>query len=223
MKHTKLIAIATLFLLGVSAATAQSLGDYAREARKNKTETSSASHHYDNDNLPTGQALSVVGPPPASDDKAAPATDTASAAPAAKAPAVDPAAAAAERQKASDELKSKIDKQKERIDWLSHELDLEQREYRLRAAAMYADQGNRLRNSAQWEKDEVQYRSDFAGKQKALDTARQQLDELQEQARKAGVQENDRDKSKSKDGDNGRDKDNNKDKDNSSKDKDKDE
>ena len=119
-------------------------------------------------------------------------------------------------------MKSKIDKQKERIDWLSHELDLEQREYRLRAAAMYADQGNRLRNSAQWEKDEVQYRSDFAGKQKALDTARQQLDELQEQARKAGVQENDRDKSKSKDGDNGRDKDNNKDKDNSSKDKDKD-
>ncbi len=208
MKHTKLMAIATLVLLGVSAATAQALGDYAREARKNKTETSSASHHYDNDNLPTGEALSVVGPPPGSDDKAAPA---------AKAPAVDPAAAGAERQKASDELKSKIDKQKEKIDWLSHDLDLEQREYRLRAAAMYADQGNRLRNSAQWEKDEVQYRSDFDSKQKALDSARQQLDELQEQARKAGVKENDRDKSNSKDGDNGKDNS----KENTNKDKDK--
>jgi len=201
MKTTKLMALGTLFLLGVSAATAQSLGDYAREARKNKTDTSSPSHHYDNDNMPTGQALSVVGPPPASDDKAAPATDNAAAS------AVDPAAAA-ERQKASDELKRKIDKQKEKIDGLSHDLDLEQREYRLRAAAMYGDAGNRLRNSAQWEKDEAQYKSDFEGKQKALDSARQQLDELQEQARKTGMRENDqgKDNSKDKDQDKGSDK-----------------
>ncbi len=220
MKHTKLLAIGTLLLLGVSAAPAQSLGDYAREARKNKTETSSASHHYDNDNLPTGQPLSVVGPPPASDDKAAPATEAASSAPAAKTPAVDPAAAA-ERLKASDELKRKIDKQKEKIDWLSHDLDLEQREYRLRAAAMYGDAGNRLRNSAQWEKDEAQYKSDFQGKQKALDTARQELDQLQEQARKAGMTENDRDKDKGRDRDNDKDTSKDKDKDNNDKDKDK--
>jgi len=204
MKHTNLMTIGTLLLLGVSGAAAQSLGDYAREARKNKTETTSATHHYDNDNLPTGQALSVVGPPAASDDKTAPAPDPANAAPAVKAPAVDPAAAAAEHQKASDELKGKIDKQKEKIDWLNHDLDLEQREYRLRAAAMYGDAGNRLRNSAQWEKDEAQYKSDFQTKQKALDAARQELDQLQEQARKAGVDDKDngKDNNKNKDKDN---------------------
>jgi len=62
MKHIKLMAIGILLLLGVSAASAQSLADYAREVRKNKTETSAPSHHYDNDNLPTGADLSVVGP-----------------------------------------------------------------------------------------------------------------------------------------------------------------
>src|SRR5208282_3150867 len=191
-------------LLGVSGATAQSLGDYAREARKNKTETSSASHHYDNDNLPTGEALSVVGPP-ASDDKAAQGTETSSA-PTAKAPAGDPAAAAAEMTK-------KIDKQKEKIESLSHELDLDQREYRLRAAAFYGDAGERLRSSAQWDKDDAQYKSDIESKQKAIEAARQELDELREQARKAGIQEQDKDNGKDKDNSQNNDKDTSKDKD----------
>ena len=70
MKHTKLMAIVTLLLLGVSAAAAQSLGDYARAVRKNKAETSSTARHYDNDNLPTNETLSVVGPPPGADANA---------------------------------------------------------------------------------------------------------------------------------------------------------
>src|ERR1700687_1930376 len=63
MKHTKLMAIGTLLLLGVCGAAAQSLGDYARAARKKKVEPTTATRHYDNDNLPTNEALSVVGPP----------------------------------------------------------------------------------------------------------------------------------------------------------------
>ncbi|MGD0791023.1 MAG: hypothetical protein ABR920_04560 [Terriglobales bacterium] len=186
MKHMKRVAIATLLLLGVSGAAAQSLGDYARAVRKNKPEPSSTNRHFDNDNLPAGNALSVVGPPPAGD---------ANPGDAAKA-AVDPAAAAAERQKTADEWKEKIDKQKEKIDSLNHELDLDQREYRLRAAAMYSDAGTRLRNAAQWDKDDAQYKSDIDGKQKALDAARQQLDEMQEQARKAGIVEKEKDNDK---------------------------
>ena len=65
MKHTKLMAIGTLLLLGASGAAAQSLGDYARAARKKKVEPTAATRHYDNDNLPTNETLSVVGPPPA--------------------------------------------------------------------------------------------------------------------------------------------------------------
>jgi len=74
------------------------------------------------------------------------------------------------------------------------ELDLEQREYRLRAAAYYGDAGTRLRDSGQYDKDNAQYKSDVDGRQKALDAARQEFDEMQEQARKAGIVEKEKDK-----------------------------
>jgi hypothetical protein len=194
MKNMKPIAVGTLLLLAISAAGAQSLGDYARAARKRKVEPTTTSHHYDNDNLPTGETLSVVGPPPAGDASAAQAAGNAN-----SAPATDRAAAAAERQKTADVWKQKLDDQREKINSLNHDLDLEQREYRLRAAAMYGDAGNRLRNAAQWDKEDTQYKSDVEGKQKAIDAARQELDELQEQARKAGIVEKDKDKEKDSD------------------------
>ena len=193
MKHTKLMAIGTLLLLGVSGIAAQSLGDYARAARKKKVEPTSTTRHYDNDNLPTNETLSVVGPPPTANANAGQEAGNASFAPATKAASVDPAAAAAERKKTADELTKKLDQQKQKIDSLNHELDLEQREFRLRAAAFYGDAGTRLRNSAQFDKDDAQYKSDVDGKQKALDAARQELDEMQEQARKAGIVQKDKD------------------------------
>jgi hypothetical protein len=193
MKHTKLMAIGTLLLLGVSGAAAQSLGDYARAARKKKVEPTSASRHFDNDNLPTNETLSVVGPPPPANANAGQGAVNASSTPATKAAPVDPAAATAERKQAADEWTKKLDQQKQKIDSLNHELDLEQREFRLRAAAYYGDAGTRLRNSAQFDKDDAQYKSDVDGKQKALDAARQELDEMQEQARKAGIVQKDKD------------------------------
>jgi hypothetical protein len=198
MKHMKWMAIGTLLLLGVGGAAAQSLGDYARAARKNKPAPSSTTRHFDNDNLPTTDALSVVGPPPTVDANAGQETENANSPQTKKAAALDPAAAAAERQKTADEWKKKLDKQKEKIDSLNHEVDLEQREYRLRAAAMYGDAGNRLRNAAQWDKDDAQYKSDIDGKQKALDAARQEFDEMQEQARK-GIVEKEKEKDNDKD------------------------
>ena len=74
------------------------------------------------------------------------------------------------------------------------ELDLDQREHRLRAAAFYGDAGTRLRDSGQYDKDNAQYKSDVDGRQKALDAARQEFDEMQEQARKAGIVEKEKDK-----------------------------
>jgi len=197
MNQMKYVAIGTLLFLGVSGASAQSLGDYARTVRKNKAEPSSTSRHFDNDNLPTNETLSVVGPPPAGDANAGNANSTQGT----KASASDSAAAAAERQKTADEWKKKIDQQKEKIDSLNRELDLEQREYRLRAAAMYGDAGNRLRNAAQWDKEDAQYKSDVDGKQKAIAAARQGLDEMQEQARKAGIVEKDNDNDKDRQND----------------------
>ncbi len=185
MKHMKHLAIGTLLLLGVSGAAAQSLGDYARAVRKNKPEPSSTTRHYDNDNLPTSDKLSVVGPEPAADSNTAPAANAA---------AANPAAAAAERQKTANDWKQKLDAQQQKIESLNHDLDLDQREYRLRATEIYSDAGNRLRNSAQWDKDDAHYKSDIDSKQKELDAAKQELDQIQEEARKAGIVEKEKDK-----------------------------
>jgi len=190
MKHTQLMALGILLLLGVSGTTAQSVADAAKAARKNKAETAQASRHFDNDNLPTTDGLSVVGPAPATDAKAT--SDV-------KDPSAD-SSAAADKLKAADQLQEKLAKQKAKVDGLNHDVDLDQRELRLRAAAMYADPTIRTRN-LQWDKEDTQYRSDLEAKQKALDDARQQLDEIQDEAHKAGVTPKDGDNSPDQDKD----------------------
>jgi hypothetical protein len=187
------MAIGALLLLAVSSASAQSLADVARSTRKQKAQQSPAKRQYDNDNMPKSDHLSVVGPAPAADPNAGnQATDPNGSDPSAQAaatPAPDPKAADAERQRVADEWKSKLDAQKQKIDSLNHELDLTQREYRLRAAAMYADAGNRLRNAASWDKEDADFKKQIDEKQKAVDAAKQELDNLQEQARKAGARQ----------------------------------
>ncbi|HKD02343.1 MAG TPA: hypothetical protein VKB77_07950, partial [Terriglobales bacterium] len=54
-------------------------------------------------------------------------------------------------------------------------------------AAFYSDAGNRLRNSGSWDQEDARYKQQIEDKQKALDAAKQQLDEIEDQARKAGV------------------------------------
>lgn len=210
MKRTmtmKWIAAAALLLLAAGAVAQSqntSLGDYARSIRKNKPDANTASQHYDNDNLPTSGVLSVVGPTPSQSSTASPAkVDAASGAPAASA---DPKTA--DKQKANDDLQKKIDTEKAKLDSLSHDLDLEQREYRMRAAVFYSDAGNRLRDAGTWDKQDAQYKSDMESKQKAIDSAKEQLTQLQEDAHKAGIDQKkedtsdkDKDKETSKDDD----------------------
>ena len=198
MKRIAYMGMAAMFLLGVltlpAGAQSDSLGDYARNARKDKDKQPSSAKKYDNDNLPRNETLSIVGNTTEEpSDKAAadatpaatPASDQSAANPAPK--AEKPKEAADERQKEFSQWKDKITGQKGQIDLLGRELDVLQREYRLRAAAFYADAGDRLRNSANWDKEDRQYKAQIAEKQKAADAAKQQLNDLQEQARKAGV------------------------------------
>ena len=207
MKRMTWLAAAVLILWGASAATAQSLGDYARAARKAKLQPASTSHHYDNDNLPKNDHLSVVGPESSGNADNPPAPTTASAqtdaaktttkdpnaeaADGAKATTKDPKAEAADRQKAAEALQKKIDEQKQKVDALNHELDLAQREYRLRVAAMYSDAGNRLRNQGAWDKEDARCQQEMADKQKAIEAAKQQLDAALEEAQKAGLKQKD--------------------------------
>jgi hypothetical protein len=166
-----------------SQSSTQSLGDAARAARKNKPQSDTATRVYDNDNLPTTETLSVVGPDPSTQASSGqPAT-------AQQSSATADTAAAEQRKKAADDIQAKLDAQKTKIDQLAHELDLDQREYRLKAAALYNDAGNRLRNAGEFDKEGAQYRADMDSKQKSLDDAKAQLADLQEEARKAGVRE----------------------------------
>jgi hypothetical protein len=209
MKRITYTWLAAVILAGVFAtlagAQSDSLGAYARSVRKDKKQTTTK--QYDNDNLPKNDKLSVVGPAPAetADNSADKVNSEAEAeAKAAQAQAdqsgtaVKPAdsapktedktsSAVAEKQKLYDEWKGKISAQKNKIDLASRELDVLQREYRLRAAAFYADAGNRLRNSGTWDKEDATYKQQIDQKQKALADAKQQLDDMQEQARKSGV------------------------------------
>ena len=177
------------------SSSTDSLGDYARQIRK-APPAPSKPKVFDNDNLPKEDKLSVVGA--VRDNSTGTESDAASTpgeagapgsakpgsgAPAAGQPNEDDAA----RQAAAKQWEDKLSAQKDQIDLLNRELDVLQREYQLRAAAMYADAGNRLRNSADWDKQDAQYKQQIADKQKAIDDAKQKMDDLQEDARKAGV------------------------------------
>ena len=181
-----------------SSSNGPSLGDYARQVRKDPG-TASKPKVFDNDNLPREDKLSVVGTPREVNDAAleikqeepaAAPGDSKSGAPAK--PATEAKSGTQEDQDASKQAAwkqwgDKIAGQKDAIDLLQRELDVLQREYQIRAAAMYADVGNRLRNSTDWDKQDADYKQKIADKQKAVDDAKQKLDDMQEEARKAGV------------------------------------
>ena len=180
-----------------------SLGDYARKVRKDTGAPAGKPKVFDNDNLPKDDKLSVVGQPPVAEAKTAKAEDPGEkpAAPPADGKATPDGKAAAqtkpgtatpedEKAKKQAEWKGwqdKITTQKDQVTLASRELDVTQREYQLRAAAMYADAGNRMRNSAQWDKEEANYKQQIADKQKAVDEAKQKLEDMKEEAHKAGV------------------------------------
>jgi hypothetical protein len=208
MKRITCVSIAAVLMgMMVSFTSAQNsttpqqpLGDYARAVRKDKKPASTK--QFDNDNLPTGDKLSVVGNAGASGDGQAGAGSGGQSQTAAnggaeagqaekkaddKPPAIQPGQSPEDRQKTYDDWKDRIADQKAKMDLLTRELDVEQREYQLRAAAMYADAGNRLRNSGSWDKEDADYKKKIEEKKKAADDAKQQLEDMQENARKAGV------------------------------------
>ena len=199
--------------LVVSFAPAQSeaLGDYARQVRKQKSQKPAANKQFDEYSMTNADSISVVGQPRAqapegdaakskdhgaeeqsqndgeTKDQAAPQDpskpDGGSRA-ATKAPKKDEAS---DREKFNQDWQKRLDEQKKQIDLLSRELDVLQREYRLRAAAMYADAGNRMRNAGQWDKEDADYKQKIAAKQQSVDDAKQKLEDMKEEARKAGV------------------------------------
>ena len=163
----------------LSPAVAQSLGEAARKARKSKPAPSPATRVYTNDNLPTNAPISVMSTPENknvgdSGAKSQSATN-------------DSAAGSDDTKKDYDDWRTKISDQKNKIGLLQRELEVLQREHQIQVAVFYADAGNRLRDDRKWADQERQYKSDMETKQRNLDSANLRLDEIREEARKAGV------------------------------------
>jgi len=195
MKHMKHIGLSLAIVLSAgflaSLAGAQTpspapdqppLGDYARKIRKDPGVPKAKPKVFDNDNLPKEDKLSIVGEQPSANAGVAPPADADKAA-----AEVKPEDDQAKKQAAWKAWQEKLTAQKDAIDLASRELDVLQREYQLRAAAMYADAGNRIRNAGQWDKQDTEYKQKIADKQKAVEDAKQKLEDMQEEARKAGV------------------------------------
>ena len=156
MKRIAYIFLAEIVLGGmlVTLAGAQSepLGDYARSIRKD--DKKEAGKKYDNDNLPTrqdqhrGQAAASTGqrtPIPAPPLSLAPRRLRIRLQLPRPIPGPGHCQEGGQRRrgrKRSDQWKQKFADQKSKVDLLTRELDVAQREYRLRAAAFYADAGS---------------------------------------------------------------------------------
>ena len=84
--------------------------------------------------------------------------------------------------------KGKIASQETTVKNLDDEVAKIDRDYKLRMSALYADLGNRLRDQAQWANDEKKFHEEIAAKQKEREAARDKLDSMKEEARRAGVE-----------------------------------
>lgn len=184
---TTLMIFAGLSTLGISQS--QPLGDYARAVKKAKASGAKSSKTYDNDTMPDKGTISVVGEASADSQS----QDTVSAGnqdqknDPAKPPEVKAGQSTDDREKAVGEWKQKIDEQKGKVELLSRELDVLQRERQIKQADFYASTARTVQNPRGFDEEDAKFKEKIGDKQKAVDDAKARLNDLQEQARKAGV------------------------------------
>jgi hypothetical protein len=194
----KLLLILVMCLFAAAAVGQQSLGDVAR-ANRAKKQSNSSEVKLDDDTMPRSAPSTAYesdadkkADDKKADDKKADGKDKdadakegdAKEADAKTAPKKD--AADAQKQK-NEQLNKQIAEETKEISTLQRELDIAQREARLRAAAFYGDAGTMLRDQAKFADETRKEQAEIDGKKQALDAAQQKLADLQEQARKAGL------------------------------------
>ena len=179
----KLFLITAICLFTAAAVAQQSLGDVARKNRASKHAAATTNLNDDNfarSNAPAAQSAAKEDAASKDADKAEDKNGEAKDA-SAKDAKQDTTASQ------NDKLKGQIEAQKKEIAQLQRELDVAEREAKLRAAAYYADAGVMLRDQAKFAEDSRKAQSEIETKKQALADAKGKLDDLQEQARKAGL------------------------------------
>jgi hypothetical protein len=151
----------------------QSLGDIARRERQKKHEPAATSHVYDNDTIPTNSTINVGSRDPF-DEGGGSAQKRATAKP-------------DDDKKTADTWRQRADEQKKEVGQLERELDVLQREKKVRASSYYYDASAKLRDPQKWAEEDRKSQEEIDAKQKQLADARQKLDNLREEARRANV------------------------------------
>lgn len=199
------LALLLLFAFtGVAAAQSQgeSLGDYARAVKKVKpASTSQSGKVFDNDNLPAEGSVSVVGKPAPADSDASNQDQSASSSTEkasgdaqkidAKSdkkdqPELKAGQSTPERDAALDALKKRLDEQKQKVDLLSRELDVLTKEHNLKVATYYQDPSHTADANGLFE-EQSKFKQALDEKQKALDQAKTELSDMQDDARRKGA------------------------------------
>jgi len=194
MKKLLLLLSLCISMLSLSAAAQDSLADVARKARANRHVNSSAPV-IDNDMIPSALPSTLTpaektkgtDTQPNADKTGQPKKDDGSADKKGDAKDQEKAAAAGTEPKKTEDLKKQVDDQRKEITQLQRELDVAEREARLRAAAYYADAGAMLRNQGRFLEESRQQQAEIDSKKQAVADAKLKLDDLQEQARRAGI------------------------------------
>ena len=197
---TSVVLLGAALLVATPLACAQndgvSLGDAARAQQAKRGNPSPNAKVYDNENLPKGGAISTTtgdyggiaaAPAAKSSSTAAAKTSTSSSATAgkdkdAKEQSPDEAAKAQ-----ADEFAQKVADAKKNIAQLEREVDVMQRENRLKAAAFYGDAGTRLRDGAKYQAEDQKQQETLTAKQGELDAAKAALEQIRDDIRKAGL------------------------------------
>jgi predicted RNase H-like nuclease (RuvC/YqgF family) len=183
------LLLLTALVTGVMAAQEQSLADAARQHKQQKEGKPVATKVFTNDNLPSTETISTVGEPTsdATPDANA-ATDPAAAADASKTgPDGKPIDPIKEQKKTWEDWHEKIQKQKAAVEQLQKDNEEIEKQYRLTLSNYYNSANQRINDGAQITKEDTAYREQMEQKKKAIEDGKQKIDDLQEEARRAGV------------------------------------
>ncbi|HEU5401098.1 MAG TPA: hypothetical protein VFU86_07060 [Terriglobales bacterium] len=187
MRHLwKWMACCAMVVLAATAlASAQeSLGDVARQERaKPKPQ---AAKVVTNDDLPSAKNEDVDDEASADSEEKKSDTDKDGTDKKAKSKKDGPLTAD-ERIKQIEMWKSKIAAQESKVQGLDQQVQQIDRDYRLRMSAYYADLGMRLRDEGHWADEEKKYHEQIAIKQKERDAERDKLEDMKDEARRAGI------------------------------------
>jgi hypothetical protein len=192
---------AIVLLLGMGACTmlAQSLGEVARETRN--APHPRAKKVVTNDEIPSVDTMSAA-PGPAKnatagaqgDDKTGPKAESKAGSAQAVAKASGPgsidselAKKDAEQKKQEEAWNNKFSQQREKISLLEREFKVAEQESRQKQIAHMADVNARVNNQQQYAEAERLDQEDLAQKQQQLAAEREKLNDMQEEARHAGV------------------------------------